>query len=63
MPELVNREWLSFLREFEKTDPEPLLWENPREFDESKIAYLSWSVKNHMAWHRRLTDAWMKRGD
>ncbi len=60
MPDLMNHEWLEFTREFEKTDPEPRLHYMLR-IPKGDSGYDSKEVDIHMAWHRRLTDAWMKR--
>ena len=50
-----NAKWMLFLRNYELTDPEPDLGELI-----IGNGYKTKAVDTHMAWHRRLMDAWKK---
>ena len=73
--QLVNNcKWLDWLKEYEAGDPEPILiLAIPNKFDhtrlngtyvayEGNLGYPLASRLAHMAWHRRMTDAYKKRG-
>ncbi len=58
MRELGNHEWMNFMRNFEVADPEPKLTYKTLD---GVSGYTTATTLDHMAWHRRLTDAWMNR--
>ena len=55
-----NGKWMLFVRKYELTDPEPDLEELAPLKLLTGLGYATSAVDKHMAWHRRLMDAWKK---